>query len=138
MTRKPVGMRAIEDIPRLRSRERRSEALFVDCYDESESLAALEVYLSDALQMPFEAIWRKPGATGDGQPITVLEVAGADKRERTLLKVKLGKHTRTIPANQVWAVKEKGINATVLNDNREWYDSLFDFDDEDDEEEDEE
>ena len=61
----------------------------------------------------------------------MLEVAGTDKRERTLIKVKLGSRIQTVPATHLWAVKEKSANAIVLDDNREWYDDFVDSEDED-------
>ena len=45
----------IKEIPSIPDREKRFEEITVDCYDEYEVLSAFDVYLTDALRMPFAA-----------------------------------------------------------------------------------
>lgn len=69
MTKIPFGKRKIRDITRLRSKEKRNAEFFVDCYGDAEVEGSLHVYLSDALEYPFEAEWRGSEET---QKVTVL------------------------------------------------------------------
>lgn len=82
MTKTPFGRREIRDIPRLRSQEKRSAELFVDCYGDAEVEGSLHVYLSDALDYPFEAEWRSGEAT---QRVTVLALSTDWKSSRGLM-----------------------------------------------------
>ena len=50
----------IEDIPTLLDQRQRIEELTVDCYGQLEELSGFGVYLTDAMQFPFEATWRDP------------------------------------------------------------------------------
>jgi hypothetical protein len=60
-----------EDIPTLPDRAQRFEEIMVDCADEYENLSAFEVYLTEALHIPFAATWgpgqdRRDGARAMG------------------------------------------------------------------------
>lgn len=96
----------------------------IDCDNQAEELAAMEVYFTDAMHFPFAAEWRDPDEPGDAEPVTVLGVADVDERRGVLLRVRRGDKERRLLAEQVWAAKEKGANATVLNDYRYWVDEL--------------
>jgi hypothetical protein len=112
---------AIEDIPYLPDRQQRLEALLVDCYGQDEERAALGVYCSDALQPPFVATWRDPDEPGHEETVTVLGTARVDERRGVLLKVQRpGGKERAVLADQLWADDPGGVNATVLDDYREW------------------
>jgi hypothetical protein len=112
---------AIEDIPHLPDRQQRLEALLVDCYGQDEERAALDVYCSDALQPPFVAIWRDQDEPGHEETVTVLGVARVDERHGVLLKVRrLRGQERAVLAEHLWASDAGSVNATVLDDYREW------------------
>ncbi len=114
-------MIAIEHIPHLPVRQQRLEAVLVGCYGQDEERAALDVFCSDALQPPFVAIWRDPDEPGQEETVTVLGVARVDERRGVLLKVRRpsGKE-RAVLAEQLWAGDPGSVNATVLDDYREW------------------
>ena len=119
MTTIPFGQRTIHDIPRLRSRDKRSTELFVDCYGDDEAEGALHVYLSDALDYPFTAEWRGSEQT---QEMTVLALAGEWEASRGLMfHVLMNGRKRTIRADEVYALKTTGRIATVLDDYRAWW-----------------
>jgi hypothetical protein len=99
------GVMNIEDIPSIPDREQRFEEITVDCYDEYEVLSGFEVYLADALQMPFAANWGKPG-TAQVEPVTVLGAANTVDDEYEVL------------ADQLWAEDTGNANAIVLDDYR--------------------
>lgn len=116
-------------IPLLKDQQARLEQVLVDCYDPFEELGAMEAYLTDALHCPFKAWWRDPDEPGYQEEVVVLGVDEAHERRGVLLRVRRGKKTRRIEADQVWPLEEKGVNATVLGDYRAWYpDDLGDED----------
>lgn len=88
----------IQDIPKIRDRDKRFEEILVDCYGQAEELAAMEVYFTDAAQFPFEATWRDPDEPQHSEPVTVLGVAEVNERRGVLLKVKRGSKERRIVA----------------------------------------
>ena len=114
-----TSMREIHDIPRLRSPDKREAELFVDCYGDAEAAGALPVYLSDALDYPFEAEWR----TGNKRTrITVLALAEDWEDEHGLMfRARVGNRARRVSAHQVFSLKATGRVATVLNDYRGWW-----------------
>jgi hypothetical protein len=131
-TKAPFGQREIHAIPRLRSREKRGGELFVDCYGDAEAEGSLHVYLSDALDYPFEAEWRESEQT---QKVTVLALAEDWKSSRGLMFYALvNGRKRTIRADEVYALKPTGRIATVLEDYRAWW--PYPLDEEDSEEDD--
>lgn len=108
----------IADIPNIPDREKRFEEITVDCYDEYEVLSAFEVYLTDAMCMPFAATWGAPGSS-QAAPATVLGVADTDEREGVRLRVRGGDGDEyEILADQLWADEAGSANATVLDDYR--------------------
>lgn len=108
----------IEDIPSLPDREKRFEEITVDCYDEYEVLGAFEVYLTDALRIPFAATWGEPGTPG-AAAATVLGVASTDEREGVRLRVRGGDGDEyEVLADQLWAEDSGSANAIVLGDYR--------------------
>jgi hypothetical protein len=108
----------IEDIPSIPDREKRFEEITVDCYDEYEILSAFEVYLTDALRMPFAASWGKPRTPG-AAIVTVLGVADTDEREGVRLRVRhQDGDDYEVLADQLWAEDLSSANATVLDDYR--------------------
>jgi hypothetical protein len=108
----------IEDIPSIPDRDKRFEEITVDCYDEYEVLSAFEVYLTDALRMPFTATWGKPG-TAQAEPVTVLGVADTDEREGVRLRVRgSDRDEYEVLADQLWADDAGNTNAIVLDDYR--------------------
>jgi hypothetical protein len=111
----------IADIPMLRDRQQRMDALMVDCYGREEELSAFDVYFSDALQPPFTATWRDPDDPGHQETVTVLGLARTDDRRGALLRVqRAGKQERNALAEQLWASDLGSVNATILDDYREW------------------
>lgn len=128
----------IADIPHLPSREQRFEEITVDCYNEDEALSAFEVYLTDALQTPFAALWGAPGAAR--QPVMVLGIGAGYDDDGVLLRVRLANgDEQDVLADQLWAVETPGVNATVLDDYRAFVaEGGLPFDDEEEEEEEEE
>jgi hypothetical protein len=114
----------IEDIPSIPDQEERLSEVTVDCYDQAEELAAMEVYFTDAMHFPFAATWRDPDEPGHAEPVTVLDVDHVDERRGVLLRVRRGDRERQVLAEQVWATKGKSANATVLDDYRYWIDEL--------------
>ncbi len=115
-----------QDIPSIRNRDKRFEELFVDCYGQSEELAAMEVYFTDAANYPFEAEWRDLDESGHAEMVTVLKVADVDERRGVLLTVQRanGKQRR-IAAEQLWGKDKKSANAIVLDDYRHWVGELY-------------
>src|SRR4051812_11342047 len=108
----------IEDIPSIPDREKRFEEITVDCYDEYEILGAFEVYLTDALRMPFAATWGKPGMP-QADRATVLGVADTDEREGVRLRVRHSDGDEyKVLADQLWAEDTTSANAIVLDDYR--------------------
>lgn len=112
------------DIPKMPERDKRFEEIRVDCYGQSEELAAIEVYFTDAAQFPFAATGRDPDESQHAEPVTVLGVAQVDERRGVLLKVKRGNKERRIAAEQIWADDEESANAIVLDDYRYWVGEL--------------
>jgi hypothetical protein len=96
----------------------------VDCHGQSEELAAIEVYFTDAAQFPFAATWRDPDEPQHAEPVTALGVAEVDERRGVLLKVKRGNKERCIVAEQLWADDKKSANAIILDDYRYWVNEL--------------
>ena len=113
-----------EEIPAIPDRSERISEVTVDCYGQAEELAAFEVYLTDALQFPFEAVWRDPDQEGHGEPVTVLGVASVDDRRGILLSVRRGQTQRRLLAEQVWAKESQSANAIVLDDYRYWVEEM--------------
>jgi hypothetical protein len=108
----------IEDIPTIPDREKRFEEITVDCYDEYEVLSAFEVYVTDALRMPFAATWGTPG-TAQAEPVAVLGEAGMDEREGMQLRVCGSDGDEyDVVADQLWADDASSANAIVLDDYR--------------------
>jgi hypothetical protein len=114
----------IEDIPNIPDQEERLQEVTVDCYGQSEELTAIEVYLMDAIQYPFEATWRDPDEPGHAEPVTVLAFGATDERRGILLEVERGHKKRRILTEQLWANDEASPNAIVLNDYRYWVNEL--------------
>jgi Calcium binding len=114
----------IEDIPEIPERSKRFEEILVDCSGQSEELAALEVYFTDAAQFPFAATWRDLDEPGHAEPVTVLGVAEVDERRGVLLKLKRGQKERRVVAEQIWADDPKSANAIILEDYRYWISEL--------------
>jgi hypothetical protein len=114
----------IEDIPQIPDRDKRFEEILVDCNGQSEELAAIEVYFTDAAQFPFAAMWRDPDESEHAEPVTVLGVAEVDERRGVLMKVKRGNKERRIVAEQLWADDEESANAIILDDYRYWVGEL--------------
>jgi hypothetical protein len=107
----------IDEIPQLPSQTERFEAITVDCYNEYEVLSAFGVYLSEALQPPFAALWGAPGT--ERLPVTVLAASDSIDDEVILLRVRLTDgDEQEVPADQVWAIEPDSVNATVLDDYR--------------------
>jgi hypothetical protein len=137
MTKIPFGRREIRNIPRLRSQDKRSAELFVDCYGDAEVEGSLHVYLSDALEYSFDAEWRGSEET---QKITVLALSNDWKSSRGLMfQALVHGRKRLIRADEVYALKRTGRIATVLGDYRDWwpyplYEEYFEDDEDDDEE----
>jgi hypothetical protein len=120
---------SISEIPLLKKREKRLEAVLVDAYGPLEQLTAMEVYLGDALRTPFKALWRDPDQPDHEDEVAVLGVYGSDDQRGALLHIKRGRLKRRVEADQVWAVDEGSANAIVLDDYREWRESFGGLDD---------
>jgi hypothetical protein len=116
-----LALRDIADIPELPDRATRLAEVTVDCYGREEELSAFEVYLTDALRLPFAATWRDPDEPGFSEQVTVEAVADLDERRGVLLQVRRrGGKTRRAVAEQIWANATIGPNAIVLDDYRYW------------------
>jgi hypothetical protein len=116
-------MTSIEDIPAIPDQDTRLAEITVDCYGSDEELSGFEVYLTDALQLPFAATWRDPDEPEHAEPVTVLGVATVDARRGILLQVRRrGGKARRVLAEQVWADEPASPNAIVLADYRHWVD----------------
>src|SRR5258708_5485198 len=122
---------ATHDIPRLRKRGNRAVEAFVDCYGDWEAAGAIEVYLSDALDYPFKADWRRPD--GDRTKVTVVGLDENWEDETGLMfQVESGEGDEIAPAHQVYG-KPHSRMATVLDDYRAWWPfDLVDAGDDDD------
>jgi hypothetical protein len=114
----------ITDIPTIPDQEERLQEVTVDCYGQSEELTAMEVYLMDAIEYPFEATWRDPDEPGHAEPVTVLAFGATDERRGILLAGQYGRKKRRFLAEQLWANAEDSANAIVLNDYRYWVNEL--------------
>jgi hypothetical protein len=121
---KGANMFDIEDIPNIPDQQERIQEVTVDCYGQSEELAAMEVYLMDAIEYPFEATWRDPDEPDHAEPVTVLNFGAADERRGILLEIQRGSKKRQVLAEQLWATDEASPNAIVLNDYRYWVHEL--------------
>lgn len=118
-------MSETEDIPTLSDRQQRFDEILVDCYGQSEELAAMEVYLTDAMQFPFAASWRDPDEPGHQEAVTVTGVADTDERRGVLLGMqRTNGKARRAPAEQVWANAAQSANGVVLEDYRYWVNEL--------------
>lgn len=113
-----------EDITKIADQSQRLSEVTVDCYNQSEELAAIEVYFTDAMHFPFAATWRDPDEPGHAEPVTVLGVGEVHERRGVLLSVKRGGKRRRLLAEQAWADDEHSSNAIVLHDYRHWVDEL--------------
>jgi len=114
-------MRDISDIPEIPERATRLAEITVDCYGREEELSAFEVYLYDALRLPFAATWRDRDEPGFSEPVVVGAVADLDERRGILLQVRRrGGKARRVLAEQIWANETAGPNAIVLDDYRFW------------------
>jgi len=74
----------------------RLEALLVDCHNEWEQLAALETYLEEQLDFPFQAVCDVapvPGSSGIGQGDRVKVVAflDSDQWRGVMMRVQKGR-----------------------------------------------
>ncbi len=110
---------ATRDIPRLRKRDNRAVEVFVDCYGDSEYAGAIEVYLTDALDYPFKAIWRR----SDGERATVTVVGlEEDWEDETglIFQVESTEGDEVAPAHEVYGPPHTRV-ATVLDDCRAWW-----------------
>jgi hypothetical protein len=109
----------IAAIPILPEREERFDAILVDCYGEAECLSAFGVYLGDALRTPFAAWWGAPAS--QRLPVTVLGTAADYDDDGIVLRVQRSDgDEQEVLADQLWAVEDPSINATVLDDYRAW------------------
>lgn len=119
--RSEAAMRNIEDIPQIPDQATRLAEITVDCYGPDEELSGFEVYFSDALHPPFEAMWRDPDEPGHAERVTVLGVGAVDHRRGILLAVRRqsGKERRVL-AEQLWAEDAGSANAIILDDYRAW------------------
>jgi hypothetical protein len=108
----------IKEIPSIPDREKRFEEITVDCYDEYEALSAFDVYLTDALRMPFAATWGTPG-TAQVERVSILGVAEMDEHEGVRLRVRHSDGDEyAVLADQLWAEDAASTNAIVLDDYR--------------------
>jgi hypothetical protein len=108
----------MKEIPSIPDREKRFEEITVDCYDEYEVLSAFDVYLTDALRMPFAAMWGTPG-TAQAERVSILGVAEMDEREGVRLRVRHSDGDEyAVLADQLWAEDAASANAIVLDDYR--------------------
>jgi len=114
-------MRNIEDIPQIPDQATRLAEITVDCYGQDEELAGFDVYFTDALHPPFEAVWRDPDEPGHAERVTVLGLGDVDQRRGILLAVRRpsGKERRIL-AEQLWAEEAGSVNAIILDDYRAW------------------
>lgn len=82
---------------------------------------SFEVYFTDALHPPFEAVWRDPDEPGHAERVTVQSVAAVDQRRGILLAVRRQDgQERWVLAEQLWAEEAGSANAIVLDDYCAW------------------
>lgn len=111
------------EIPNIPDRQQRLDAVTVDCYNADEELGGFEVYLTEALRVPFAATWRDPDDEEHREQVTVLGIGQVHPRRGILLTVRRenGKERR-VPGEQLWAEDATSPNAVVLDDYRSWID----------------
>jgi Calcium binding len=111
------------EIPNIPDRQQRLDAVTVDCYNADEELSGFEVYLTEALRVPFEATWRDPDDEEHRELVTILGVGQVHPRRGILLMVRRENgRERRVPGEQLWAQDESSPNAIVLEDYRSWID----------------
>ncbi len=121
---------ATRDIPRLRKRDNRAMEVFVDCYGDSEFAGAIEVYLTDALEYPFKAVWRR--SNREHATVTVVGLDEDWEDETGLMfQVEIEEGDEIAPAHEVHGQPHSRV-ATVLDDYRAWW--AFDWGESDDDE----
>ena len=112
------------DIPGIPDQGQRLDAVTTDCYHQADELAAMQVYITDAMDFPFAATWRDPDEDGHAEPVTVLGLGDVENRRGVLLLVERGNKERYLLTEQVWADDGDSANAIVLDDYRYWLDEL--------------
>jgi Calcium binding len=104
----------------------RLEALLVDCRNEWEQLAALEAYLEDQLDVPFQAVCDLapvPGSSGIGQGdrVKVLAFLDSDQRWGVMVRVQKGGRFYRCPLFRLKPKKLTPPQMMAVDDYRVWF-----------------
>ncbi|RMH73928.1 MAG: hypothetical protein D6675_01200 [Gemmatimonadetes bacterium] len=95
-----------------------------DPTDETQALAAWETFLSENLELPFDAQPFEHHDTSRLKPgdiVTVLRVSGLSETKGVMVKVKQGKKRYDYPLHEFVAVDEFSMNNQYLKDYSLWY-----------------
>lgn len=103
----------------------RLEALLAECLNEWEQLAALEIYLEEHLEFPFQAVCDvppEPGSygIGEGDRVTVLGFLEPNKRWGIMVQVQREGRTYRCP---LFRLQPEGGDAQrmAVDDYRTWF-----------------
>jgi hypothetical protein len=104
----------------------RLEALFVDCHNEWEQLATLEVYLEEQLDFPFQAVCDVapvPGSYGidQGDRLKVLAFLDSDQRWGVMVRVQKGRRFYRCPLFRLKPKELTPSQMTAVGDYRAWF-----------------
>src|SRR5262249_44000150 len=99
LNRKPRGLRkrkgspmAIEDIPKIKNRDKRFAEIFVDCYNDDEQDEAMRIYVTDNLEFPFNAVVTRDlkspkAALKKGDKVRVLDFEDDEEVRKLIMHV---------------------------------------------------
>ena len=104
----------------------RLETLLVDCHNEWEQLAALEVYLEEQLDFPFQAVCDvapAPGSygIGQGEHVKVLAFLDSDQRWGVMMRVQKGRRFYRCPLFRLKPKKLTPSQMMAVDDYRAWF-----------------
>jgi calcium binding protein len=104
----------------------RLEALLVDCHNEWEQLAALEAYLEEQLDFPFQAVCDVapvPGSYGIGQGdrVKVLAFLDSDQRWGVMVRVQKERRFYRCPLFRLKPKKLTPPQMMAVDDYRVWF-----------------
>jgi Calcium binding len=121
-----TDQRGADKMPQDPQQSERLEALLVDCHNEWEQLAALETYLEEQLDFPFQAVCDVapvPGSSGIGQGdrVKVLAFLDSDQRWGVMMRVQRGRRFYRCPLFRLKPQKLTPSQMTAVDDYRTWF-----------------